>query len=250
MRNLNNWIKSQLINQYLDKIREKKRLGEPINVLDIGCGKGGDLLKWSKARVDHVVCCDIAETSIKQCQSRYQEMRHRNPNQRLFSAEFYTADCTKNRIRQLFKNPDIQFDIVSCQFAFHYCFESLPQAECMMANISDNLAMGGFFIGTTPDAYDIIDRVQNSDNGSSVGNSVYSVTFENQELLKKPSKIPLFGAQYRFHLEGVVDCPEFLVHFPTLSALAEKFNLMLIAKRKFGNYFKEFQDRGKDLLTR
>jgi hypothetical protein len=23
--------------------------------------------------------------------------------------------------------------------------------------------------------------------------------------------IPLFGAKYQFHLEGVVDCPEFLV---------------------------------------
>jgi hypothetical protein len=23
--------------------------------------------------------------------------------------------------------------------------------------------------------------------------------------------VPLFGAKYKFHLEGVVDCPEFLV---------------------------------------
>ena len=34
---------------------------------------------------------------------------------------------------------DMEFDIVSCQFAFHYCFESLPQAECMLKNISENL---------------------------------------------------------------------------------------------------------------
>lgn len=27
---------------------------------------------------------------------------------------------------------------------------------------------------------------------------------------------PIFGAKYNFHLEGVVDCPEFLVFFPTL----------------------------------
>ena len=27
---------------------------------------------------------------------------------------------------------------------------------------------------------------------------------------------PLFGAKYDFHLEGVVDCPEFLVHMPTM----------------------------------
>ncbi len=28
--------------------------------------------------------------------------------------------------------------------------------------------------------------------------------------------LPLFGAKYDFHLEGVVDCPEFLVYFPVL----------------------------------
>lgn len=27
---------------------------------------------------------------------------------------------------------------------------------------------------------------------------------------------PIFGAKYNFHLEGVVDCPEFLVYFPVL----------------------------------
>ena len=45
-------------------------------------------------------------------------------------------------------------------------------------------------------------------------------------------RIPLFGAQYKFHLEGVVDCPEFLVHFQTLEKLAEKYGLTLIARRR------------------
>ena len=39
-------------------------------------------------------------------------------------------------------------------------------------------------------------------------------------------RIPLFGAQVDFHLEGVVDCPEFLVHFPTLEKLAAKYDLV------------------------
>lgn len=80
MRNLNNWIKSQLINQYTRKIELKKReKGESpgITVLDLGCGKGGDLLKWQKARVDHVVCCDIAGLSVEQCQDRYEQNRRR-----------------------------------------------------------------------------------------------------------------------------------------------------------------------------
>jgi mRNA (guanine-N7-)-methyltransferase len=48
MRNFNNWMKSMLISEYLGKVREKCALGDALRVLDIGCGKGGDLLKWQK----------------------------------------------------------------------------------------------------------------------------------------------------------------------------------------------------------
>ena len=59
-------------------------------------------------------------------------------------------------IKEKLKNPDLKLDLVSCQFAFHYSFESLPQAEQMLANVSENLEPGGYFIGTTTDAYDIM----------------------------------------------------------------------------------------------
>ncbi len=36
MRNLNNWIKSQLVNEYIAKIRERKGHDYRIRVLDIG----------------------------------------------------------------------------------------------------------------------------------------------------------------------------------------------------------------------
>ena len=39
------------------------------------------------------------------------------------------------------------FDIVSCQFALHYSFESEAQAECMVRNAAECLRPGGFFIG-------------------------------------------------------------------------------------------------------
>lgn len=39
---------------FLNKNR-KKRTSDDINILDLACGKGGDLLKWDKGRVDHVI---------------------------------------------------------------------------------------------------------------------------------------------------------------------------------------------------
>lgn len=60
------------------------------------------------------------------------------------------------RLREKFMDPSMQLDFVSCQFSFHYSFESLPQAECMLRNASESLKPGGYFIGTIPDAYDLV----------------------------------------------------------------------------------------------
>ena len=73
MRNFNNWIKSMLIQEYVTKLQSGGTSG--LKVLDLGCGKGGDLLKWSKSRTDHVVGLDIAETSIQQAKERYEKMK-------------------------------------------------------------------------------------------------------------------------------------------------------------------------------
>lgn len=54
LRNFNNWMKSVLIGEFLEKVRQRKKRN--ITVLDLGCGKGGDLLKWKKGRIDKLVC--------------------------------------------------------------------------------------------------------------------------------------------------------------------------------------------------
>lgn len=52
MRNFNNWVKSMLINEYLSKIKSNLQLGAPLRVMDMCCGKGGDLYKWQKGNFD------------------------------------------------------------------------------------------------------------------------------------------------------------------------------------------------------
>lgn len=238
LRNFNNWIKSILIGNILQKIRNDKGSDHNITVLDMCSGKGGDILKWRKGQISKLVCVDIAETSVEQSKMRYKEMQDRNQSSRqrqsIFKAEFLTADVTKQRLKEMYADPDLHFDLVSCQFAFHYSFESYPQADMMLKNISDCLQPGGYFVGTTPNSYELIHRIR-AVEGNSFGNEVYNVEFES----KDKENFPLFGAQYWFRLEGVVDCPEFLVYFPALEKMAEKYGLKLISKKPFAEFFNE-----------
>ena len=83
----------------MQKIIQDKRHGDPIKVLDMCCGKGGDLLKWKKANITHLIAADIAGTSVEQCQIRYKDLTSNRSGDSgfapVFKAEFLTADCTK-----------------------------------------------------------------------------------------------------------------------------------------------------------
>uniref|UniRef100_A0A672MZI8 mRNA cap guanine-N(7) methyltransferase n=1 Tax=Sinocyclocheilus grahami TaxID=75366 RepID=A0A672MZI8_SINGR len=230
MRNFNNWLKSVLIAEIMDKVKERRR---EVTVLDLGCGKGGDLLKWKKGCIDKLVCADIAAVSIEQCQQRYNDMRRRgHPNDRTFSAEFITTDCSRELLSEKLRDPELRFDVCSSQFVCHYSFESEQQADTMLRNACERLRPGGFFIGTTPDAYEMVKRLEASDSNS-FGNEVFRVTFQ------KKGDYPLFGCQYDFSLEGVVNVPEFLVYFPLFEEMAKKYNMRLVYKKTFKEFFEE-----------
>ncbi|KAG8133441.1 hypothetical protein E2320_011222 [Naja naja] len=224
LRNFNNWIKSVLIGEFLDKVRQRE---QNITVLDLGCGKGGDLLKWRKGRIN------IAGVSVQQCEQRFQDMRNRGrQNDRFFSAEFITADSTKELLSERYKDNNMHFDICSCQFVYHYSFETYEQADMMLKNACEQLSPGGYFIGTTPDSYELVKRLESSETNS-FGNEIYNVKFQ------KKGDYPLFGCKYDFHLEGVVDVPEFLVYFPLLEDMAKKYKMKLVYKKTFWEFYEE-----------
>lgn len=100
----------------------------------------------------------------------------------------------------------------------------------MLQNISIALNDGGYFIATLPNAFELTKRYHLALKGRpeeeersgplQFGNSVYTVTFDDTGLQK--NDLPLFGTRYLFQLEGVVDCPEFLVYPPLLIKMAEE----------------------------
>ncbi|TKA76785.1 hypothetical protein B0A55_05840 [Friedmanniomyces simplex] len=178
LRSLNNWIKSTLIQKFSRPDGPLPPNG--LTVLDMACGKGGDLGKWEKAPVMPAlyVGCDIAEVSVSQAKERYAETlrknngRHRR-KQMPMQAEFYVQDTFGRSlggipiVNQVGFNPNagpggsriIQggmmtggFDVVSMMFALHYSFESETLARGMLGNVAGALKKGGRFIGVMPNS--------------------------------------------------------------------------------------------------
>lgn len=90
LRKFNNWIKSVLIGRHVpERTAEEVDENRGLFVLDIGCGKGGDLGKWQKQnQVQMYVGVDAADVSIVHARQRATEMRGRR-----FDTEFFALDC-------------------------------------------------------------------------------------------------------------------------------------------------------------
>jgi hypothetical protein len=90
LRKFNNWIKSVLIAKFLpERTEEQVDEDRGLFVLDIGCGKGGDLGKWQKqSQVQAYVGVDVAEVSVMHAEQRASELRGRR-----FSTRFFAMDC-------------------------------------------------------------------------------------------------------------------------------------------------------------
>jgi len=54
---MNNFIKTLLIKEAVDFKKD-------LSVLDLCCGVGGDLAKWSKVNIAHYVGSDLSEKSV------------------------------------------------------------------------------------------------------------------------------------------------------------------------------------------
>lgn len=229
MKNFNNWIKTMIIEKAFDKVEENLRVFRSRIVMDLGCGKGGDLKKYLNKFVHKLVCVDIAKDSIKICEERYKNLNF----QPLYKLEPIHADVTRDKIIEKLIDSSMKFHIISSQFSFHYCFESIKQVKCMLENVSKLLLPGGVFIGTTPDAYDIITRLRQSETNS-FENKVFKITFPDDF---DKYNVPLFGAKYDFFLQNAVDCPEFLVYFPLLVKLAANYKLKLLLCQRFEDFF-------------
>lgn len=185
MRAFNNWIKTNMIQTYCKS--------KP-SVLDIGCGRGGDLIKFGNAHVGEYVGVDIdynglfgpddsainRYTTLRKQMKNFPPMHFINADARgLFNskvqanilpaiistnssnATISTDEITiRNRnMIDKYLNGKRKYSVINCQFSIHYYLSDELSWSNFCKNINDHLADNGHFLVTCFDGdliYDIL----------------------------------------------------------------------------------------------
>ena len=164
MKQFHNWIRSNIVYTYCNKIYQNNK---QLSVLDMGVGRGGDILKYYYAEVAFMVGLDIAKdglySPVDGALSRYEQQRKRKAN--FPKMYFIQADCgiklnydeqykilggmnqeNKKLFEQFFpndKSKQTKFDVLACHEISWNNFKS---------NVNQTLRNGGFLILTHLDA--------------------------------------------------------------------------------------------------
>ena len=161
-------------------------------------------------------------------------MQRYNAGRYQFSAQFIAGDCCNPTLKEEFVALDF-FDVVSCQFAIHYSFETIERAREFVRNAASKLRPGGYFFGTTVDMNVLVQRIGMSEDGRRCGNSQYDVVFD-----EFGPEGPTNSSRYVFSLvDAVTNVPEYLIDPRVLIQLCEEEGLEVVRMQNFYSMYEE-----------
>jgi SAM-dependent methyltransferase len=187
-REFHNWIKSIIIYSYCSPGKENKDgKVKKKNVLDLGCGRGGDIMKMYHSRVGEFVGLDPDYEGLfgvlDSATVRYQNNLKKYPD--FTKATFINADATvpltvesqekkiinmnpenKKKI-ETFLGKDKKYDIINSQFAIHYLFDSQLSINNLSDTIKKFLKEDGYLICTLFDPKQVLNLLNGKESYTS-----------------------------------------------------------------------------------
>lgn len=161
-------------------------------ILDMSCGRAGDIHKWIHSDVRFVLGVDIAGENIRDPDGgafrRYLNMMVKRGREAVPPMVFAIADSSKplvdgsagatteegDILRTVFgkfpprgaipawvESPAVAgtlakgVDVAACMFSLHYFFESDEKLSGFIQNLSDTVAVGGYFVGCCFDGEEV-----------------------------------------------------------------------------------------------
>lgn len=185
-------------------------------LLDLACGRGGDIHKWRALGVGQVTALDVSEHSLAEARARAAAAKARGA---AAAMRFELADVRE------FRDGAAQYDVVTCMFALHYLFETEQAAWNVVRTAAANLRPGGHFVGIVPDGLRVNECIRHGpfDNGV-------------MRICPKWAGAPqAFGSGYTCSIDGTVvqDCEalEFLVYDTVLCEICRRCGLVPVPVR-------------------
>jgi hypothetical protein len=239
---------SRRFNNFIKRILLKKYSKTAYTLLDLACGKGGDLNKWIDSNITFVKGYDNDEESLKQAVIRYQAVKTDDTTKN-FNFSFNYADLSEeiltpdlhqfisdhNGPEKLYKTNG--FDVVTCFFAIHYFFQSHQKMNMFFYNIVSNLKLNGYFILTTFDNKKLYDHN-------------YIVDTPDLKINPKSFNDTPFNNSIEVYIkDSVLDQAreEYIVDFDFLVYTLKQYGLTLVESNLFEYFYDDWKTRNNKL---
>lgn len=223
-------------------------------LLDIACGKGGDLSKWANAGYNSVVSMDVDKKCIEYAINHYNSYNKPKPE-----VIYIWANTAKLIFpnQEAAMNPEAKsqiiqqipakysFDVVSCQFCLHYYFENELSLRILLQNINDNLKIGGFFIGTCFDGERVVEALKGKKLLEGKLNDILLWKIEKQY---KGSIFNSVKSQFGKNIEVYVNSigksyTESLVNFNYLEKMLNEYGFEKVKVTEFGEIYADIENK-------
>lgn len=222
MRRFHNWIKRILLERYSVKTG---------NLLDLACGKGGDIYKWVDNNIRQVQGYDINPESIDEAQKRFSKVVSK-PTSKNFDFTFEVRDLSKMPV-----STNYQFDTASCFFAIHYFYKDSDTLKTFVESLK-NVKEGGYFIMTTLSS----EKLKEID---------YTLKSDSLEIIKKnvDPKNKLGNIISVSIKDSVLDThtEEFIVDYEYTIRFMEKESFKLVESKLFDEYYNDWKQNQNHL---
>jgi len=203
------------------------KYGSGGSLLDLGCGRGGDIGKWMDAGIPYVTGLDISAEELDEARRRFGRFgRVRGGG----AYEFHQVDLRTS----VWLSPH-KYDAITSMFSLHYFFDAESSLRNVLETVMRNIKPGGYFFGTVPDGKRIADLLNESQTSKT----------SNDHLTLQPMFDPLnrnvFGKAYVFALDdtvtsdarGTAGSLEYLVNMNFFKMVAAEYGLEFVDSKPF-----------------
>ena len=279
MNQFNNWIKSNIIYTYINAqyADNNKQV-----VLDIGCGRGGDIQKFYYCEVEMLVGIDPSLDGLTNAAdgaiTRYQQLKSKENKHADFPPMFWInanpanilqydeqlksigrmSQDNRKLIERFFSFDDkrTMFDRFNCSFAIHYLLSDDNSWNNFCENIKLYLRDGGYFTFVTFDGDRVKDKLKGIDKISEYYEEngekklLYEIVKKYDDNTKEKIGLGIDVHMSWFSEEGVYQTEYLVFSDFIIKSLKEKCNLELVETGLFENLFndnKQFLELGANV---